>query len=284
MTCLNENKSYIGRADKYKITNSGNIKKYDSHCRWKLHISKAKNNVSDCNALNEAIRKYGEDNFILEILYEGDEKLLDALETKYQIEYNTLIPNGYNIRLGGMNGFKKHPSSIRKSKLTQKGKERPNKIKRKNSEDDHLPKGVQKSRDKDKKHIGYRSHRLSKLNKSFTSDKIPMEELLQYAIKFRNAPSDTEASEIYKIYRHKIINLFRTKDTSKNKPFGINSRKHGFRVTCYPLAKFGKKNEYSFTSLMKTNEQLLEEAKIQVIICEYLLKIEELKVKVSLYK
>jgi len=49
------------------------------------------------------MRKYGRENFKIEIIYENikTKEELDALEIKAMKEHNTLIPNGYNIRVGG---------------------------------------------------------------------------------------------------------------------------------------------------------------------------------------
>lgn len=48
-----------------------------------------------------AIRKYGEENFEVEVVEEVERTLLDSKE-KYYIEYyNSLTPNGYNISKGG---------------------------------------------------------------------------------------------------------------------------------------------------------------------------------------
>ena len=49
------------------------------------------------------IRKYGKENFKVEILYDNvqTKEELDALEIKAMKEHGTLIPNGYNIRVGG---------------------------------------------------------------------------------------------------------------------------------------------------------------------------------------
>jgi len=49
------------------------------------------------------LNEYGKENFKREIIEECDPSLNLVLETKYIEEYNTLIPNGYNIsRTGGL--------------------------------------------------------------------------------------------------------------------------------------------------------------------------------------
>lgn len=92
----------------YKITNNINNKEYigqtirDPSIRFKEHIKKQK------FALGGAIKKYGIDNFQLEILKkincDSKEELinkLNELEIKYISKYNTNVPFGYNITKGG---------------------------------------------------------------------------------------------------------------------------------------------------------------------------------------
>lgn len=58
------------------------------------------------NAISRAVRKYKWKNFKKEIIWEGNiENIneLNELEKKFIEEYNTLIPNGYNIDKGGKN-------------------------------------------------------------------------------------------------------------------------------------------------------------------------------------
>jgi hypothetical protein len=73
----------------------------------------------------KAIKKYGKGNFKREIL-ETCETIKDArgLEEKYIIQYNTLIPSGYNLApLGGLgfNGASPSLETIEKIKNKQKG-------------------------------------------------------------------------------------------------------------------------------------------------------------------
>ena len=96
-------KIYIGQA---LCTLSGG-KKWGTNGRWMNHISKAikgTDNIgkSSCRALDNAIRKYGCDKFIVEpILYVYNEDELDFYESLFIKEYNSLYPNGYNLTEGG---------------------------------------------------------------------------------------------------------------------------------------------------------------------------------------
>lgn len=70
------------------------------------------NGYKRCSAFWHAIQKYGWENFTFEILIklelEDKDKLIDLLnelEERYILEYNSLTPNGYNIRNGGNNFY-----------------------------------------------------------------------------------------------------------------------------------------------------------------------------------
>lgn len=92
----------------YKITNKINQKIYigqsiDIIERWKQHNYKAFNQkeIAYNSAIHSAFRKYGVENFSLEILEECTVQELDEKE-KYWIEkLDSLVPNGYNILKGG---------------------------------------------------------------------------------------------------------------------------------------------------------------------------------------
>lgn len=104
----------------YKITNKINGKEYVGQSinpkhRFLAHCSRAKND-SDNSPIHSAIKKYGKENFDLEILewtedYNQREKDLIQL-------YNTLSPNGYNIELGGQDPPRTYGEKHFKSVIT----------------------------------------------------------------------------------------------------------------------------------------------------------------------
>ena len=107
----------------YKITNKINSKCYigQTVCglekRWREHCSSNK-----CTALSRAIKKYGKDNFMIEEI-DGANNLseLNYKEWLYILNFNSVAPNGYNLKEGGNN---KKYSSISKKRMSrsQKGK------------------------------------------------------------------------------------------------------------------------------------------------------------------
>lgn len=67
------------------------------------HYSQAKvgNGITGIDA---AIRLYGKENFIVEVLLECEEKDLDYWERYYIEKYNS-YEDGYNLTLGGQDGL-----------------------------------------------------------------------------------------------------------------------------------------------------------------------------------
>ena len=90
----------------YTITNKIDNKIYvgqtigDLERRWKSHL----NPRSNCRYLQYAINKYGVDNFVFKLVCITFDNQLDDMEIKYIEQYNSLVPNGYNLRMGGNSG------------------------------------------------------------------------------------------------------------------------------------------------------------------------------------
>ena len=79
--------------------------------RWKEHCIEARNpKIRGCRKLNNAIRKYGGDSFVLTTLETGvkDEEL-DEHEIHHIAFENSMHPHGYNLTAGG--GGNRDPSS-----------------------------------------------------------------------------------------------------------------------------------------------------------------------------
>ena len=65
------------------------------------------NHYRECTAFWRAIQKYGWENFKCEILEECRPEDLDEKEEYYIGLYNTIVPNGYNIKCGTQSQFRK---------------------------------------------------------------------------------------------------------------------------------------------------------------------------------
>ena len=83
----------------YKITNKTNGKSYigqtnDFSRRMREHCSR------DYMLIDRKIQQYGKENFDFSIILQDvSEEDIDILEIYYIEKYNTLVPNGYNIKL-----------------------------------------------------------------------------------------------------------------------------------------------------------------------------------------
>ena len=93
----------------YKIYNTVNDKVYigqtvnEAKRRFAAHVSNVKHNRYK-TVLYNAMKKYGIDCFQYEVINKAENiKQLNELEVKYIAEYNSIYPNGYNLKIGGDN-------------------------------------------------------------------------------------------------------------------------------------------------------------------------------------
>jgi hypothetical protein len=101
ITNLTTAKTYIGQAVSH-ILNHKRYRPYGHEGRFRCHISEAfstKKNQS--HYLNNAIRKYGVSDFVVELIECCEVANADAREIHYVKEFNSLFPNGYNLKNGG---------------------------------------------------------------------------------------------------------------------------------------------------------------------------------------
>ena len=93
----------------YKVTNKVNGKIYigktiqSLHDRWSRHVNDAMTNRLDTH-FARAIRKYGQENFIAEVIDTADSKEELSEKEKYWIERYQSYSNGYNETIGGDGG------------------------------------------------------------------------------------------------------------------------------------------------------------------------------------
>lgn len=105
----------------YKYTSPSGKSYIGQTCRPKRRIIEHKRMLSECTALSRAIQKYGYDNFIYEVIAENlTIEEANLLEEQFIREHNTLSPNGYNLKFGGLN-FKCSEETIQKMSKSKKG-------------------------------------------------------------------------------------------------------------------------------------------------------------------
>jgi group I intron endonuclease len=88
----------------YKVTNNLTGMQYigvtvDPKKRWRSHCRVVK---STSLLLKNAILKYGEENFRMEVLAQASQEYCYKMEPKLIEAYGTLSPGGYNLSAGGM--------------------------------------------------------------------------------------------------------------------------------------------------------------------------------------
>jgi hypothetical protein len=87
------NYKYIGQATNLKYKN-GKPFNYGANGRWSDHLCASKTrNTPLCNA----IKKYGKDDFTIEVIEEAPLETLDEREAYWISKYNSIYPNGYNV-------------------------------------------------------------------------------------------------------------------------------------------------------------------------------------------
>lgn len=97
ITNLITNKQYIGQ------TTMSVEFRFKTHCNGKPK-----------QVISKSIRKYGRENFKVEEIYISFNKDdLDSAEQQLIINYNTKVPNGYNVEAGGSSAGKKTPEQLK---------------------------------------------------------------------------------------------------------------------------------------------------------------------------
>jgi len=182
----------------YLIKNTINNKCYIGqtirtlNVRWQEHC----NPNDECRILNNAITKYTPDVFNISILIECDNSKLNDLEKHYIIEYNTLYPNGYNIKSGGSQGSFHCENSREKMRLSKLGDKNPNFGKPRN---DITKEKISASKKGEKHHFFGKElsfeHKI-KLSKAHKTTELPM-----YLVYLKARPSSYQ-SEGYAITNH----------------------------------------------------------------------------------
>lgn len=90
----------------YKIVNIVNGTEYIGQTKHDLNIREYYHfrSKSNCRLLREAIAEYGKQNFYVKLILICFDSDMNIYEREYIKKYNTLYPNGYNIRQGGSYG------------------------------------------------------------------------------------------------------------------------------------------------------------------------------------
>lgn len=116
----------------YKITNIitkkcyiGETKKSNPYLRWNEHKRKIEQGIG-CPALQDAVKKYGINNFKFEVLIICFDEDRYKFEMEYIKKFNSVSPNGYNLTIGGEGGgfYDKKHSQETINKISEKMKQK----------------------------------------------------------------------------------------------------------------------------------------------------------------
>ena len=120
ITNIKTEKVYIGQSVSH-ILNHKRYRPYGYEGRFKCHISEAfSDKKNQSHFLNNSIRKYGVKNFKVELLENCECNEADRREIFNISKFNSLYPNGYNLKNGGMTFQHTKESKLRVSKGVKK--------------------------------------------------------------------------------------------------------------------------------------------------------------------
>jgi group I intron endonuclease len=109
----------------YKITNTVNNKVYIGQTKHSLSKRKHQHKYNKSTAIGAAIRKYGQDNFIFEVLEQCfSHDHMNEREIFWIKEYDCLAPKGYNLVSGGFSREEMSEETREKYKKINLGRKR----------------------------------------------------------------------------------------------------------------------------------------------------------------
>ena len=246
ITNLINNKIYIGKTKMfYKDTKFG----YEN--RFKNHLISAfsKSKRNDCPRLYNAIRKYGKQNFNIELICNCPLEKIDEYEIKYiKMNDSTNDKKGYNIALGGGGRSVVNISEETRKKISLKQSESEMNIK------PYLKNNIQ---------IGYTVQRRQNgkvYRKYFSNTKNTLEENYKLSKEFLNSIINSNITD----------NKYNRK---KNLPINIHEIIKDNKIIGYKV--FIMKNKIKYTKTFQSSKKSIEELYNNAI--EYKKSIIELK-------
>ena len=185
ITNLTSGKVYVGQAVSH-ILNHKRYRPYGREGRFRCHISEAfSTKKNQCHYLNNAIRKYGVDDFVLELIEYCEISESNDKEFYYIKKFTSLYPYGFNLKNGGGNVFthseesKKRVSNGLVNYYSDKKSERFKDVK---SIDDDIEKYI-KPLNRDNVQYGWYVY-IDKKKADFGGTHISLEDSKQKAIEF----------------------------------------------------------------------------------------------------
>lgn len=101
ITNLTTDKCYVGQAVSH-ILNHKRYRPYGHEGRFRCHVSEAfSTKKNQCHYLNNAIKKYGVEDFVVELIECCEMSDSNDREIHYIKLFDSLFPKGYNLKNGG---------------------------------------------------------------------------------------------------------------------------------------------------------------------------------------
>jgi group I intron endonuclease len=172
---------------------------------------------SGCIALTNAIQEYGISAFVCEVLLTVNDEHLDMYESRFIELYDTICPNGYNIRTGGSPGSLHCEESRERMRLAKLGDKNPNYGKPRS---DSTKYAISSAKSGSKHHFFGKSltheHRTN-LSKAHKSVDLPM-----YMVKVKARP-EHYTSDGYAIVNHPTLpnKYYTTKKLSSEEKYSL---------------------------------------------------------------
>ncbi|MDD4242702.1 MAG: NUMOD3 domain-containing DNA-binding protein [Bacilli bacterium] len=211
-------------------------------------------NTNTCRAFHNAIKKYGFENFIEEILKENL-TLEDAntFEEIYIEQYNTLAPNGYNLLSGGLNKIPSEETLNKMSKNSNnKGENNPMFGKT------HTEESKQKNRESQLGELSFMWGKIGKNHPSYGSKRTEYERELQSKRQMgENNPNYGNVGKSNPLSKKYIITF---PDGHEEIIIGVKNfcRKNELSSTCMSLIAKGKRKHHKGFKCRYYTEPLIE--------------------------
>jgi len=278
-------KYYVGKAANYVTGNKlwGSEGRRNSHIYEAFGIAK-----KGCVHLNNALRKYKSDDFIVTTLLEVESSRINEWEKYFIKLFDCTGPNGFNIDGGGTygkiindstkqkmskNARNRVMTELSKKKLSASKMGKKRVIKRKNPDDNHLPTHIAGHRDKNGNIYRYQicfpvgvNKGAKHIQKSFQNVQHP-EKALELALKYLEelkieyADRFKQIDELREKMRNDSAQAALEKMHNKNNPPYIKTRmlhgkKDGYFVEGYPDWEGNPYPKKEFTELSCNNKNM----------------------------
>jgi len=226
--------------------------------RYRYHFSNCYNNdIATSKILKLYELKYY-DKMVCEKIYVCNSKLETYYEDLFIEKLCTVFPHGLNLKTNGTLSTitKLSEFTCNRSSQLQKGKHRPNKIIRKNEDDNKLPKCIERHIDDDGNENYRVSHSITGIDKSFCSKLFTNAEKYQMALDLLAKCEDAigDETKILEI-KNSIKSKLQRQRHDNSLPKYIKAKKRNDQIVGYEVYKPGFSSKCFTSSSMSLEEK-----------------------------